>query len=333
MSLLYINENGAVIGIEENRFVVKYKDGMKRIIPAETLEGITIMGHSQMTTQCTEECLKRGIPVLYLSKGGNYYGRLESVNHVKAERQRKQCALYDTQFALILAKRIISAKLKNQSVVLKRYEKSRGIELNECQKMLKICRDKTESCNSVNEIMGYEGQGAKYYFEGLSACVESDFKFNGRSKRPPLNPFNTMISFGYSILMNELHSKIELKGLNPYFGFIHRDAEKHATLASDMMEEWRAVIVDAVAMSLINGHEICKDDFSYGLDEPGCYFTKNGMKIFINKLEKKLQTEVRYLEYVDYAVSFRQAIALQLNQLVKAVENEDASIYTPIQIR
>lgn len=71
-----------------------------------------------------------------------------------------------------------------------------------------------------------------------------------------LNEFNSMISLGYSILMNEVYCKIEMKGLNPYFGFIHRDAEKHPTLASDMMEEWRAVIVDATAMSMINGHEI-----------------------------------------------------------------------------
>lgn len=71
MSLLFVNENNAYIGIEANRFFVKYSDGMKKMIPAETLESITIMGHAQMTTQCVQECLKRGIPVFYYSKGGN----------------------------------------------------------------------------------------------------------------------------------------------------------------------------------------------------------------------------------------------------------------------
>ena len=79
-------------------------------------------------------------------------------------------------------------------------------------------------------------------------------------------------------------------------------------LASDLMEEWRAVIVDATAMSLINGHEIHKDDFTTNMDEPGCYLTKSGLKIYLNKLERKLQTEVNYLSYVDYSVSFRRAI-------------------------
>lgn len=76
MSYLYVNENGAVIGIEGNQCTVKYKDGMKKLIPIEILEGITILGKSQITIACTEECLKRGISVSYFSKGGTYFGRL-----------------------------------------------------------------------------------------------------------------------------------------------------------------------------------------------------------------------------------------------------------------
>lgn len=333
MSLLYVNENGAVIGIEGNQCTVKYKDGKKRLIPIEVLEGITIMGSSQVTTACVEECMKKGIALSYFSKGGRYFGRLHSTGHVNTERQRCQCRLYDTDFSLELGKRIIGAKLKNQSVVLRRYEKSKGLELAEYQKMLRICQDKVLRCESISELIGYEGQGAKYYFGGLAHCIEEEFAFSGRSKRPPKDEFNSMISLGYSVLMNEVYCKIEMKGLNPYFGFIHRDAEKHPTLASDMMEEWRAVIVDATVMSIINGHEIHKEDFYVDTEQPGCYLTKNGLKIFLNKLEKKFQTEVRYLAYIEYAVSFRRAILLQMEQLAKAIEAGDASLYIPVQIR
>ena len=218
MGLLYVNENGAQIGYEANKCVVNYKDGLKKLIPIESLEGITIMGQSQMTAKCTEECLKRGIPVVYFSKGGVYFGRVMSTSHINAGRQRMQ----------------------------------RNIRLEEEQKMLSICRGKIENSRRIEEIIGYEGQAAKFYFRGLSKCIEREFQFNGRSRRPPKDEFNSMISLGYSILMNELYCKIEMKGLNPYFGFIHRDAEKHPTLASDMMEEWRAVIVDATVMSMIN---------------------------------------------------------------------------------
>lgn len=333
MSLLYINEHGAVIGIDGSRFVVKYADGMKRFLPVETLDAITIMGKSQMTTQCVEECLKRGIPVSYFSRGGTYFGHLQSTGHVNVVRQRQQCALYDTEFALELSRKIIDAKLRNQSVVLKRYAKSKEISLDEVQKMLAVCRRKIERCHTIPEIIGYEGQGAKYYFKGLSECVEEPFHFQGRSRRPPLDAFNSMISMGYSILMNEVYCKIEMKGLNPYFGFLHRDAERHPTLASDLMEEWRAVLVDATAMSMINGHEIAPDDFVENLDEPGVYIRRGGLRKYLNKLEKKFQTPVKYLRYVDYAVSFRQAIQLQINQLAKAIEKEDVGIYEPLTIR
>lgn len=333
MSLLFVNENKATISIEGNRCCVKYADGMKKIVPIETLESITIMGHAQMTTQCVQECLKRGIVVSYFSKGGSYFGRLQPTGHVNAERQRKQSALYDTEFALDIAKNIVRAKLKNQIVVLRRYEKSGKTTVNEELKMMNICRGKIQYCKTISEVIGYEGQGAKAYFEGLSALIESDFRFQGRNKRPPRDEFNSMISLGYSILMNELYGKIEAKGLNPYFGFMHRDKEKHPTLASDMMEEWRAVIVDSTVMSMINGHEIHKEDFMIDVEEPGCFLTRNGIKVYLSKLEKKLQTEVRYLSYVDYAVSFRRGIALQLDMLVKAIESGDASIYKPIEIR
>lgn len=333
MGLLYVNENGAVIGVEEERCIVKYKDGMKKIIPIESLEGITILGKVQVTTQCMVECMKRGISISYFSKGGKYFGRVHSTGHINAMRQRKQSALYDTDFALELGKKIMGAKLKNQSVVLRRYEKSRGIDLKEEQKMLVVCEKSLERCKSINEVIGFEGQGAKSYFKGLSQCVEEEFRFSGRTRRPPMDEFNSMISLGYSILMNEVYCKIEMKGLNPYFGFIHRDAENHPTLASDMMEEWRAVIVDATAMSLINGHEIHKEDFCFHTEEPGCYLERSGLKIFLNKLEKKLQTEVRYLNYVEYPVSFRRAIFLQMEQLTKAIETGDANLYEPIRIR
>lgn len=328
-----MNENGAVIGIESNKCIVRYKDGMKKMIPIESVEGITIMGNAQMTTQCMEECMIRGIPVAYFSKGGRYFGRLMSTGHINTGRQRKQSALYDTDFSVRLGKKILNAKIRNQSVVLRRYEKSKGICLHEEQKMLHICKDKLVECKEIEQMMGFEGQAAKYYFQGLAKCIDENFKFSGRSKRPPRDEFNSMLSLGYSILMNEVYCKIEMKGLNPYFGFIHRDMEKHPTLASDMMEEWRAVIVDSTVMGMINGHEILKEHFEADEENVGYYLKKEGLKIFLNKIERKLQTEVRYLKYVDYAVSFRRAIMLQMDCLTKAIEEGDADLYEPLIIR
>lgn len=253
--------------------------------------------------------------------------------HVRAGLQRKQSELYDTAFAVELSKRIINAKIKNQEVVLSRYAKSKETDIGECEKMMRICRNKIADTRKIDELMGFEGCAAKCYFEGLSQCIDDEFIFQGRSKRPPLDEFNSIISFGYSILMNEIYGEIEMKGLNPYFGFMHRDSEKHPTLASNLMEEWRAVIVDATVMSMINGHEDSKTEFSRDVDGPGCYLSHECMKKYLSKLEKKLRTDIKYLDYINYRVPFRRVIGLQVNQLAKAIEAEDPTLYHPIIIR
>ncbi|MCM1495120.1 MAG: CRISPR-associated endonuclease Cas1 [Bacteroides sp.] len=333
MSYLYVTEHGATISVSANYVKVQYRDDKCREIPIETLESISIFSKAQMTTQCTVECLKRGIPVAYYSKVGNYFGRLESTGHIHVERQRKQAELYNTEFALELGKRILYAKVKNQEVVLHRYARNQDCNIVEEVKMMHIACNKLAGCESIEQLMGYEGTAARYYFQGLSKLVDERFQFSGRSKRPPKDEFNAMLSLGYSILMNEIYGKIQNKGLNPYFGFIHRDKEKHPTLASDLMEEWRAVIVDSVVMSLVNGHEISLEHFQHDLDEPGFFLTNNGMKIFISKLDNKIHTDTKYLNYIEYPVSFRRGIELQIGQLVKAMEEEDVELYHPVRIR
>ena len=148
MSLLYINEDGAVVGVDGNRLTVKYSNGLLRSVPMETVDSITILGQSQLTTQCIKTCLEKGIPVAFFSKGGKYFGHLQSTGHVDAALQRKQSALYETDFALNLSKRLVSAKLRNQIVVLRRYEKSRGIDVSEQIKMMRICRQKAIDCKT-----------------------------------------------------------------------------------------------------------------------------------------------------------------------------------------
>lgn len=333
MGYLYVNQNGATISTKDNSIVVNYKDGLVRRIPIETLESIQIFGQVNMTTPCTVQCLKRGITVVYYSKGGSYFGRLSSSSHVNAQRQRKQSSLYQTEFSLGLSKNIINAKIHNQLVVMKRYARTRNIELKEEEKMLKIFQSKALQSETVEQLMGNEGAAAKYYFGALSKLVDKDFSFSGRNRRPPRDAFNSMLSLGYSIVMNELYGKIVSHGLNPYFGFLHSDKEQHPTLASDLMEEWRAVIVDSMVMSMINGHEIFKEHFEQGIDMPGIFITGEGMKIFIAKYDKKVRTEAKYIDDIDYKVSFRRAMDIQISKLVKAIEEEDYTIYSPIRIR
>ena len=332
MSYLYVCEQGAVIGYEGSRFQVKYKDDMLKSIPAETLEMIQVFGKIQLTTQCMEECLQRGIGVVFYSSYGSYFGRLISTNHVNVARQRMQAALTD-DFKLEFSKNIIRAKIQNQVVILRRYERYRAYDATQkIEQMLRLC-SKLPQCSTIEEIMGYEGAAARSYFSALGNLIDPDFYFEKRTRRPPLDPFNSMISLGYSVILNEIYGKLEGKGLNPYFGVLHQDHEKHPTLASDLMEEWRPVLVDSLALSLLNGHEIAADEFYQEDYKPGVFLTKQGFKTYIAKLEEKFHTTSKYISYVDYDVSFRRAMDLQIQQLCYAIESGDPSLYMPVRIR
>lgn len=333
MGYLYITDSSAKVSFEENSFYVKKKDGATTRVPAETLESISFFGSPQMTTQCMQQCMRRGVPVSFYSKGGQYFGRLLSTGHVNVQRQRKQCALLDTEFAIKFSQNIIMAKIHNQTVLLERYGKSRGVDVHQITQDMKILARKVPGCTSIDQIMGYEGAAARNYFSMLGQLVEKDFSFKKRSRRPPKDAFNSMLSLGYSMLMNEIYGKLENKGLNPYFGLMHQDREKHPTLASDLMEEWRAVIVDSVVMSLVNGREIKKDQFEYEIEGNGIFLNKDAMKTFIAKMEHRFEADNSYLRYIDYRTSFRRSIELQVESLIRAMQTDNADLYQPVRIR
>ena len=334
MSYLYVCEQGASIGLADNRFQIKCRDGMVKSIPAEALEVIEVFGKVQITTQCIEECLKRGVNILYYSTNGAYYGRLISTNHVNVQRQRLQAErTKDLDFRIAFSKRLIDAKIRNQIVVMRRYARHGNYNVERSVVEMQNMYKKLENAKSIEQVMGYEGTAAKTYFRELGRMIDPQFAFSGRTRRPPKDPFNSLISLGYSIILNEFYGKIEGKGLNPYFGVMHSDHEKHPTLASDLMEEWRAVLIDSLALSMLNGHELCKDDFYTETEQPGVFLEKDGFKKYIQKLENKFRTATRYLSYIDYSVSFRRAMDLQINQFVKVLETNDVELYHPVVIR
>ena len=166
MSYLYVSEQGASIGIEANRFQVKYKDGMIKSIPAETLEMIEVFGSVQITTRCLTECLKRGVNILFYSTSGAYYGRLISTSHVNVQRQRIQAEIgHNETFKLEMSKRIIDAKIRNQVVVLRRYARGRDEDIHRMIIEMQNMQKKLLYAKSVEQVMGYEGTAAKIYFK------------------------------------------------------------------------------------------------------------------------------------------------------------------------
>lgn len=334
MSCLYVVEQGAKVTLYQGNFCVECRNGLRRIVPSEILESIMIFGRASMTLECQKKCLQKGIRVSFLSSHGHYFGHLEPTTHVNAGRLKKQVYLSDNQEqTMLFAKNTLKAKVHNQGVLLRRYARNSSVDISEERHAVSIYEKKMEQTESLKEVMGYEGIAARSYFQALSRLVQPAFRFNGRNKRPPKDPFNSMLSLGYTILFYEIYAELEARGISPYIGFVHQIRERHPTLVSDLLEEWRAVIVDAVVLSLVQGNEISIDQFSRDEDTGGVIISDEGVKILVQKLEQKMRANMNYLDYQEGPVSFRRGIWWQVKSLAHCLDIGDLSEYHPLRIR
>ena len=144
--------------------------------------------------------------------------------------------------------------------------------------------------------------------------------------------FNAMLSLGYTVIFYEIYAEVENRHMSPYIGMVHQIRENHPALVSDLLEEWRAVIVDATVMSLIQGHEISIDEFRRDEESGGVILDSAAVKKFLNKLEKKMRSSMNYLSYLNSAVTFRRGIWWQCKTLARCIDDMDFSDYQPLRI-
>ena len=295
MRTLYVSQQGCYVALQQETLVVKQKDVICASVQLPLTEQILIFGKSQVTTQVIRSCLWRNIPIAYLSRMGYCYGRLMSI-----ERGYRHLAHYQRQLGiverLIAARAIVLAKLKNCRVLLRRQKKRCESKVLEgvLQSLAHLAQKAVEA-DCVERLMGFEGAGAVQYFSAFGECLtEPEFVFLARSRRPPGNSVNAMLSFGYQILWNHLLALIEIQGLDPYQACLHQGSVRHAALASDLIEEFRAPMVDSLVMYMINRKLIdAQRDFVYR--DGGCYLNDSGrtkyLKNFLQRMEELIQID------------------------------------------
>ena len=335
MSNLYIYEQGIVLRYKENRLLIMYTNGDYKSIPIENIDNVVIFGGIQLSTACMHNLLAKGIHVTFLSKNGSYFGRLESTSNINIDRQREQFRKSDDkEFCLAIGKKFIKGKATNQRTLLIRANRDLKSEVlsSLINRMFGIIKDINDS-KTIEELMGVEGYLAKLYFNALNRIINKKYSFKTRTKRPPKDPFNAIISFGYTLLHYEIFTILVTKGLNPYAAFLHSDRHKHPALCSDLMEEWRAILVDSMAIALLNNNKIAHEDFDFDEKSGGVFLNKKACEKFVKHFEKRLRQEVSYITEVPYKMSFRRIIEYQVMLLIKALENNNADMYKPVLIR
>lgn len=328
MGTLHLVDYGVKVGYEAGRINIGNDKTDTIFIPIETIDGINVFGKPRITTQCIETCMKNGIPISFFSSAGIYIGGFVPT-YINVNRQRKQAYFNITDVSFQLARRIIYSKVYNQLTVLRRYNRTSEGNADEQIKYIRRLQKNIDNCQDIHQLMGYEGICARYYFEGLGKLINPNFAFTKRTKHPAKDPFNSLLSFGYSLLHNEMYGIIASKGLSPYLGFIHEDKENHPALVSDMIEEWRAVIVDSMVMSLINGNEFQMSDFDCS---EGYYLCDNARKKFIKKYNEKMETITSYVSDSAH-MTYRKAMNYQIQSLAKVIDNNDDQYYRPLLIR
>ncbi len=330
MASIYITENGTYLHKRGGKLLIDKEETTITEVPLELVENITVTNTTQISSSLITECLTKNIPISWMSTSGKMYGSLLAPSFVDIFKQKQQFDLIEEKdFYFKLAQKIVSAKIHNQLVLLRRYNRNIKSEkvyelinyLSNTQKNIKYTSDN-------NELLGYEGLASRTYFSALGMLINKPFQFTKRTKQPPRDPFNTMLSMGYSILFNEILSNIIAIGLHPYIGFFHQLAKGHPALVSDLIEEWRAVIVDALVISLIKRGSITENMFT--LNKKGCYFSPEGKKIFLNAYNKKINTENKYISGEH---SYRDSLRIQCQNYAQAISNKNINIYTPIKLK
>lgn len=331
MSFAYITEKGTTVSKREGCFVVSRNKETLFEIPKETLENLVLIGSIQITSSAICELLGSGIPMTWISATGRFLGRLESPGHVRIFKQKKQFLLQDQPFSLEMGRRIILAKIHNQLTLLRHYNYQRKIPTVtiDIHNMMTMAKQ-VKLAENKEEVMGYEGMAAKIYFSALGEIIDPRFSFQRRSKRPPLDPFNSMISLAYTLIGYEIFTAVVLEGLHPYVGCLHELKEGHPALVSDLLEEWRPVLADSFVLSLIQHHEIKPEHFYHDEETDGIFLTPQGRKIFLGAYEKKLRSTNQYFEGKH---SYRRTLSYQTAQYSQSLLAEDPAIYEPIWIR
>ena len=286
MPSLYINEYGATLGVVNERLQVRRQGKVVQEMPALHLERVVLMVPANVTQPAVQFLMERGIDVVYLSPNGKFYGQFTRGEGKSVEQRLAQFQKFlDPAFRLSLAKAFINGKVQNMMALWRTLRRQRE-GARELATMAKIHQNLASS-QSLESLLGLEGASSAAHFQLLRRLLPHEWNFHRRSPHPPPDPVNAMLSLGYTLLYSRMAGLLHMHGLDPYLGFFHERKHGHAALASDMIEEWRAFMVDAVVLGLIAQKKIAVGDFEKNAH--GCRMARPALQTFIAAFEKRLQ--------------------------------------------
>mgnify|MGYP005844485973 CR=1 FL=1 len=335
MAVLYLVEQGSTLRRSGERFVVE-KEGVEvASVPAVKVEQIAVFGNVQLTTPAITYMLANGIDAAFLSVEGKYYGRLLSVESGFGELRRRHLRLVDDSVrALALAQTMVGAKLHNGRTLLQRAQRDHPHpELAAAIDQLDAALARVPRTTQISSLLGVEGHGTAVYFRGFKHTLRHDMGFAARVRRPPTDPINVLLSFGYTLLALSVQAAVHTVGLDPYVGFLHAPAYSRPSLVLDLMEEFRPVIVDSIILRTVNARIVTAEHFVSQPEQTQrpVLLSDEGRRRFLAAYEERLQTKVTEPRTGEQ-VTLRRLFELQARQVARIALGEQER-YQPWLIR
>jgi len=329
MTTLYLDKHGTVLRRSDERLIVSR--GRKEVasVPASKVREIIIFGNSTVTPPALELAISKGIGLSYLTATGKLRGRFEPALSGNAQlRELQYIRTRKNDFCLRVAREIVRAKIQNGArLIQQKGYRSNDIGKEQWHKFRKYDQLANQA-KDIDALRGYEGSASASYFKLFAMLLKDDMNFRQRIKHPPPDPINILLSLGYTLLFNMMYSTVNLVGLDPYRGVYHQIKSGHASLVSDLMEEFRSPVIDAVVLKCVNLGVIRRNDFVS--EDKKVTLKKEGLKKFVQACEEKFcddsgkSTDGKRL-------SFRQQFEYQVRYMANVIKGRIPT-YVPFAI-
>lgn len=337
---LYLNTQGLSLGKSGDVLQAKEKGKLIQEFRMNDVSQVNVMGNIQVTTQAIQSLLQAEVPLVYFSYGGWFHGMTQGVGLKNILWRREQFRCADRpEFCLRLARKLVSAKIQNQRTFLMRNHIEPPTDAIQFIKTLKW---ESERAESLPSLLGIEGLAARIYFQHFDGMIKTErdsvghskqaqetsngtgdkwlqFNFDGRNRRPPRDPINALLSLGYSLLSKDLTIICAGVGLDPYLGFYHQPRFGRPSLALDLMEPFRPLVVDSTVVTAINNRMVTPEHFVSAGDAVA--LTADGRKAFFRAYEQRMDQLITHPLF-DYRVSYRRILEIQTRLLARCLTGE-----------
>lgn len=332
MPPLYVIEQGAKLSCDGRRLVVSKEEAELSSVPLVHVSEVVLMGNVGLTTPVIKLLLLENIDVVFLTQDGQYCGRLTgpATPHVMLRRRQYRCQ-EDGRFVQAMAQNMVRGKLSNMRTLLMKHNRELGdAAIGSAIGAVGAALERVPRTTAVSSLSGIEGAATAAYFGGWKRLLKGDWKFEKRQRRPPPDPINVLLSFGYTLLARTAQSAVEAAGLDPYAGFLHGVEYNRPSLALDLMEEFRAV-VDGVVLWCCNGGEVTPADFTVGDAERPVIMGDEAKRKFIQAYERRMEQEIMHPR-LNQRLPLRRCIHAQARLVVECIQKGRPE-YAPMVFR